>query len=225
MLRVARTALIALVFAACRSPDPVTLTVADIEAVRGGVRVEEGAAGARADTVLRVRPGASVRTDTQGRARLALVAAGSTVWELARAGVPHTLITDSMASIVMREGRVKKVFVGADRVARNGDFANKVGTYGVAVLAKHHGVPFHPVAPFTTVDLACARGDDIEIEQRAAEEVRGVRGSFGEVRWAPEGCAVFNPAFDVTPAALVTSLVLDRGVFTPEAFAAHCARG
>jgi len=148
-----------------------------------------------------------------------------TAWELQRAGIPFTVITDSMAALVMRAGRVQRVLVGADRIARNGDFANKVGTYGVAVLAKHHGVPFHPVAPFTTVDLACARGDDIEIEQRAAEEVRGVRGSFGAVRWAPEGCAVFNPAFDVTPAALVTSLVLDRGVFTPEAFAARCAQG
>ncbi len=148
-----------------------------------------------------------------------------TAWELQRAGIPFTLITDSMAALVMRAGKVQRVLVGADRIARNGDFANKVGTYGVAVLAKHHGVPFHPVAPFTTVDLACARGDDIEIEQRAAEEVRGARGSFGAVRWAPEGCAVFNPAFDVTPAALVTSLVLDRGVFTPEAFTAHCARG
>ena len=148
-----------------------------------------------------------------------------TAWELQRAGIPFTLITDSMAALVMRAGKVQRVLVGADRIARNGDFANKVGTYGVAVLAKHHGVPFHPVAPFTTVDLACARGEDIEIEQRAAEEVRGVRGSFGAVRWAPEGCAVFNPAFDVTPAALVTSLVLDRGVFPPEAFAARCARG
>jgi methylthioribose-1-phosphate isomerase len=148
-----------------------------------------------------------------------------TAWELQRAGIPFTLLTDSMAALVMRAGKVQRVLVGADRIARNGDFANKVGTYGVAVLAKHHGVPFHPVAPWTTVDLACACGDDIEIEQRDAAEVRGVRGSFGAVRWAPEGCAVFNPAFDVTPAALVTSLVLDRGVFTPEAFAAHCARG
>jgi methylthioribose-1-phosphate isomerase len=148
-----------------------------------------------------------------------------TAWELQRAGIPFTLITDSMAALVMRAGKVQRVLVGADRIARNGDFANKVGTYGVAVLAKHHGVPFHPVAPFTTVDLACARGDDIEIEQRDAAEVRGVRGSFGAVRWAPDGCAVFNPAFDVTPAALVTSLVLDRGVFTPDDFAARCARG
>lgn len=135
-----------------------------------------------------------------------------TAWELSRAGVPHTLITDSMAAIVMREGRVQRVLVGADRIARNGDFANKVGTYGVAVLAKHHGVPFHPVAPWTTVDLGCASGDEIPIEARDPAEVRGASGGFGAVRWAPRDAPVFNPAFDVTPASLVTSLVLDRGV-------------
>jgi methylthioribose-1-phosphate isomerase len=102
------------------------------------------------------------------------------------------------------------VLVGADRIARNGDFANKVGTYGLAVQARHHGVPFHPVAPWTTVDLACADGAAIPIEERAAAEVRG----YGDTRWAPD-CAVFNPSFDVTPAELVTSLVLDRGVAAP----------
>ena len=137
-----------------------------------------------------------------------------TAWELARAGVPHTLITDSMASILMRDQRIQRVFVGADRVARNGDFANKVGTYGVAVSARAHGVEFHPVAPFTTVDVKALSGRDIPIEERSAEEVRGVAGSFGAVRWAPREVSVFNPSFDVTPVALVTSLVLDRGVFT-----------
>ena len=137
-----------------------------------------------------------------------------TVWELARAGVPHTLITDSMASIVMREGRVKKVFVGADRVARNGDFANKVGTYGLAVTARFHDVRFYPVAPFTTVDVAARSGRDIPIEERSADEVRGVAGSFGAVRWSPREVGVFNPAFDVTPASLVTALVLDRAVLS-----------
>lgn len=137
-----------------------------------------------------------------------------TAWELSRGGVPHTLITDSMAAIVMRAGRVQRVLVGADRVARNGDFANKVGTYGVAVSARAHGVEFHPVAPFTTVDVKALSGRDIPIEERSAEEVRGVAGSFGAVRWAPREVSVFNPSFDVTPVALVTSLVLDRGVFT-----------
>jgi methylthioribose-1-phosphate isomerase len=133
-----------------------------------------------------------------------------TAWELKALGIPFTLITDSMAAILMREGRVSRVLVGADRIARNGDFANKVGTYGLAVQARHHGVPFHPVAPWTTVDLDCPDGAAIPIEQRAAEEVRG----FGSLRWAPDG-EVFNPAFDVTPAALATSLVLDRGVVPP----------
>ena len=94
------------------------------------------------------------------------------------------------------------MLVGADRVAANGDFANKVGTYGVAVQAAHHRVPFHPVAPWSTVDLACPDGAAIPIEARQAEEVRG----FGDLRWAPEVSHVFNPAFDVTPVALVTSL-------------------
>ena len=128
-----------------------------------------------------------------------------TAWELKRLGIPCTLITDSMAAILLRDGRVQRVLVGADRVAANGDFANKVGTYGLAVQARHHGVPFHPVAPYSTVDLACPSGAEIPIEQRGAEEVR--RG------WSPE-VPVFNPAFDVTPASLVSSLVTDRGVFS-----------
>ena len=126
-----------------------------------------------------------------------------TAWELEKLGVPCTLITDSMAAILLRDGRVQRVLVGADRVAANGDFANKVGTYGLAVQARHHGVPFHPVAPYSTVDLACATGADIPIEQRDADEVRRT--------WSP-AVPVFNPAFDVTPAELVTSLVTDQGV-------------
>jgi len=135
-----------------------------------------------------------------------------TAWELGRLGVPHTLITDSMAAILLREGRVQRVLVGADRVAASGDFANKVGTYGLAVQATFHGVPFHPVAPWSTVDLACARGADIPIEHRPDAEVRG----YAERRWAPRTTGTFNPSFDVTPADLVTSLVLDRGVFGRE---------
>jgi methylthioribose-1-phosphate isomerase len=131
-----------------------------------------------------------------------------TAWELGRRGIPHTLITDSMAAILLRDGRIQRVLVGADRVARNGDFANKVGTYGLAVQARHHRVPFHPVAPWSTVDLACADGAGIPIELRAEAEVRG----YGQWRWAPKGTPTFNPSFDVTPVALVTSLVLDRGV-------------
>jgi methylthioribose-1-phosphate isomerase len=132
-----------------------------------------------------------------------------TAWELRRLGIPYTLITDSMAATVMAQGRVQRVLVGADRIASNGDFANKVGTYALAIIAHHHGVPFHPVAPWSTVDLGCRSGKDIPIEERAPEEVRGYR----EMRWAPADASVFNPAFDVTPVALVESLVLDRGVF------------
>ena len=126
-----------------------------------------------------------------------------TAWELKRLGIPCTLITDSMAAILLRDGRVQRVLVGADRVAANGDFANKVGTYGLAVQAAHHGVPFHPVAPRSTVDLACPSGSQIPIEEREPEEVRR--------NWSPE-VPVFNPAFDVTPASLITSLITDRGV-------------
>ena len=139
-----------------------------------------------------------------------------TAWELGRLGIPHTLITDSMAAILMRDGRVQRVLVGADRVARNGDFANKVGTYGLAVQARHHGVPFHPVAPWSTVDLQCPDGQAIPIEQRDPAEVRG----FGAWRWAGAATPAYNPSFDVTPVQLVTSLVLDRGVVSREALEA-----
>ena len=145
-----------------------------------------------------------------------------TTWELEKLEIPHTLITDSMAAILMREGRVSRVLVGADRIAMNGDFANKVGTYGLAVQAHFHGVPFHPVAPYSTVDTNCERGSDIPIEERGAPEVLG----FRELQWAPEGTSVFNPSFDVTPVELVTSLVLDRGVISQaELKAGKLARG
>ncbi|HZW89936.1 MAG TPA: S-methyl-5-thioribose-1-phosphate isomerase [Myxococcaceae bacterium] len=139
-----------------------------------------------------------------------------TAWELGRLGIPYTLVTESMDGTLFRAGKVSRVVVGADRVARNGDFANKVGTYGVAVLARAHGVPFHAVAPWSTVDLECASGEGIPIEERAAEEVHGARG----VRWAPTDARVFNPAFDVTPASLVTSLITERGVVTGTELAA-----
>lgn len=137
-----------------------------------------------------------------------------TMWEMQELNIPSTLICDNMAAILMREGRISKVLVGCDRIALNGDFANKVGTYGLAVLAKHHGVPFYVAGPYTTIDLHCEQGADIPIEERAADEVRGVRGAFGAAMWAPQNAAVFNPAFDVTPADLVTGWILDKGVFT-----------
>lgn len=111
----------------------------------------------------------------------------------------------------MGQGKIDRVLVGADRIASNGDFANKIGTYSLAVLAHHHQVPFHVVAPYTTIDPHCLNGASIEIEQRAANEVKGASGSFGKVIWSPEHAPVYNPAFDVTPAGLVTSYILDTG--------------
>jgi methylthioribose-1-phosphate isomerase len=123
------------------------------------------------------------------------------MWELKKLGIPATLITDSMAGALMAQGRVQKVFVGADRIAANGDFANKVGTYSLAVLAKHHEIPFYVVAPSTTMDPQCATGADIEIEKRADSEVLR--------DWSPEGIEVWNPAFDVTPRQLIDGIILE----------------
>lgn len=129
-----------------------------------------------------------------------------TTWELARHGIPHTLICDNMAASLMQAGKVDKVFVGADRIATNGDFANKIGTYGLAALCKFHGLPFYVVAPRTTIDRDCASGSDIPIEERGAQEVLR--------DWGKADTPVWNPAFDVTPADLVSAWVLDTGVFT-----------
>ena len=134
-----------------------------------------------------------------------------TSWELSRAGIPVTVIADNMAASLMRAGRIDLCIVGADRIARNGDVANKVGTYGVAVSARHHGIPMYVAAPTSTFDPATSTGDAIEIEQRAADEVR--RG-FGTLT-AAESAAVHNPAFDVTPAELITAIISDRGVHRP----------
>lgn len=131
-----------------------------------------------------------------------------TVWELMRDGIPVTLITDNMAGHFLKSGRIGCVVVGADRIAANGDVANKVGTYSVAVLAKENDVPFYVAAPVSTLDLSLATGDEIPIEQRPAGEVTAV---FG-VSVAPEGVQVQNPAFDVTPHRYVTAIVTERGV-------------
>jgi methylthioribose-1-phosphate isomerase len=131
-----------------------------------------------------------------------------TVWELQQDRIPTTLITDNMAGHFLKSGRIGCVVVGADRIAANGDVANKVGTYSVAVLAKENGVPFFVAAPVSTLDLSLASGDAIPIEQRAADEVTHVFGT----RIAPEGTVVENPAFDVTPARYVTAIVTEKGV-------------
>ena len=134
-----------------------------------------------------------------------------TVWELQQDGIPVTLITDSMAGHFLKSGRIGCVVVGADRIAANGDVANKVGTYSVAVLAKENGVPFFVAAPISTLDLSLASGAAIPIEQRAADEVTCVFGT----RIAPEGTLVENPAFDVTPARYVSAIVTEKGVARP----------
>ncbi len=146
-----------------------------------------------------------------GETRPVLQGARLTTWELARIGVPFTLIADAAAASLMSAGKVDLVLVGADRIAANGDVANKIGTYGLAVLARHHGVPFYVVAPTSTVDAAMASGDHIEIEERDHSEVTAPLG----VRFAPESAPAANPAFDVTPAELVTAIVTERGVVRP----------
>jgi len=134
-----------------------------------------------------------------------------TSWELQQANVPCTLITDSMAGAVMQQGLVDAVVVGADRIAANGDVANKIGTYGLARLAEAHGIPFFVAAPHSTFDRNLPSGDLIPIEERAADEVAEVAGQ----RIAPQGIAVYNPAFDVTPARFVTAIITDRGIIQP----------
>jgi methylthioribose-1-phosphate isomerase len=134
-----------------------------------------------------------------------------TAWELQRDGIETTLITDSMAGHFLKSGRIGCVVVGADRIAANGDVANKVGTYGVAVLAKENNVPFYVAAPVSTLDLSLGSGDSIPIEERAALEVTHVRG----VPVAPEGILVANPAFDVTPNRYISAIITERGVARP----------
>jgi methylthioribose-1-phosphate isomerase len=141
-----------------------------------------------------------------------------TAWELGQSSIPYTIICDSMAATLMRQGKIDRVLVGADRIAANGDFANKIGTYSLAVLARHHHIPFHVVAPYTTIDPTCPNGEAIKIEQRTPDEVRGAAGSFGKVIWSPPNAPVYNPAFDMTPANLVTSYILDTGSWTLSSF-------
>jgi methylthioribose-1-phosphate isomerase len=143
--------------------------------------------------------------------RPVLQGARLTAWELQRFNVPMTLVPDSAAGSLMAKGRVDAVVVGADRVAENGDVANKLGTYQLAVLAAHHGIPFYVAAPFSTIDLDTPNGEAMVIEERDACEVTHPLG----VPVAPEGTSAFNPAFDVTPANLITALVTDRGVIRP----------
>jgi methylthioribose-1-phosphate isomerase len=132
-----------------------------------------------------------------------------TTWELAQHGVPHTLICDNAAAVLMRQGGIHSVWVGADRIANNGDTANKVGTYGLAVNARHHGIPFYVVAPTSTFDLTLDSGAGIPIEERSAKEVAAPEG----LMLSPPETPAWNPAFDVTPGELITGIVCERGVF------------
>jgi len=132
-----------------------------------------------------------------------------TAWEMVQEGIPHKLIADVAAGSLMARGEIDMVVTGADRIAANGDTANKIGTYGVAVMARHHGVPFYVAAPFSTIDPSLASGREIPIEERAAAEVRRT----GVQQTAPESSPVYNPAFDVTPAGLITAIITERGVF------------
>lgn len=148
--------------------------------------------------------------------RPVLQGARLTAWELMQDKIPVTLITDNMAGSLMRQGLIHLCVVGADRIAANGDVANKIGTYSVAVLARAHHIPFYVAAPYSTIDLATPSGDHITIEQRRPEEVTSI---FNGPMIAPKGVTVFNPAFDVTPAELVTAIITERGIFKPHELA------
>lgn len=134
-----------------------------------------------------------------------------TAWELQQEQIPATLITDNMVGLMMRLGRIQCCFVGADRIAANGDVANKIGTYTMAILAHEHEIPFYVAAPTSTIDLQTASGDQIPIEERARAEVTSVAG----VAFAPEGIAVINPAFDITPAKYIRAIITEKGIFKP----------
>jgi methylthioribose-1-phosphate isomerase len=148
--------------------------------------------------------------------RPVLQGARLTAWELMQDQIPVTLITDNMAGSLMRQGKIQVCIVGADRIAANGDVANKIGTYSVAVLARAHGIPFYVAAPYSTIDLATKTGADIPIEERHPVEVTTIHGSHPV---APAGVPVYNPAFDVTPADFITGIITERGIFTPQALA------
>jgi methylthioribose-1-phosphate isomerase len=169
-----------------------------------------------------------VRSAVEAGKRIAVIAdetrpflqgARLTVWEMQQENIPVTLITDNMAGYLMQQGAVDAVIVGADRIAGNGDVANKIGTYMVAVLARRHGIPFYVAAPLSTIDRRLAGGGGIPIEERAAAEVRG----FGDCRWVADDVPVRNPAFDVTPAELVSALITEAGVVAAPSAAAIAA--
>ncbi len=150
--------------------------------------------------------------------RPVLQGARLTAWELQQDGIPVTLITDNAAGALMKQRRIQCCVVGADRIAANGDVANKIGTYSVAVLANAHGIPFYVAAPSSTIDMLTLDGEDIPIEERSPSEVTCL---YSERRIAPQDIDVWNPAFDVTPAALITGIITERGIFSPQELKGH----
>jgi methylthioribose-1-phosphate isomerase len=154
-----------------------------------------------------VAEGASLRVYAD-ETRPFLQGARLTAWEMMHDGIPTTVLCDNMAATLMRQGKIQAVIVGADRIAANGDVANKVGTYGIAILAKEHGIPFYVAAPWSTIDTATATGDQIEIEQRSSREVTHHAGT----QLTPHNVDIENPAFDVTPARYITAIITERGV-------------
>lgn len=146
-----------------------------------------------------------------GETRPLLQGARLTTWELKQAGIPVTLVCDTMAGSVLKQKEIDLVLVGADRIASNGDTANKIGTYNLAVLAKHHKIPFYIAAPWSTIDIAITNGSQIPIEERDPKEIT----HWGGKQWAPDGIGVWNPAFDVTPAEFITAFITEKGVLKP----------
>ncbi len=156
------------------------------------------------------RSGKSIKVFA-GETRPLLQGARLTTWELMKAGLDVTLITDGMSAYLMKQKRITLVITGADRIAANGDSANKIGTYNLAVSAKHHGIPFYIAAPSSTIDTSIVSGEQIPVEERNAKEITEI---FGK-RLAPEGVNVYSPAFDITPANLITSIITEKGVYEP----------
>lgn len=159
-----------------------------------------------------VNAGKSIRVYAD-ETRPYLQGARLTAYELVEDGIPTTLITDGMGASLMAKKKIDAVIVGADRVTANGDVANKIGTYALAVLARAHGIPFYVAAPFSTIDFSMASGSSIPIEERSSREITHIG---PDVRIAPEGVSVYNPAFDVTPGELITAIITEKGVFRPE---------
>ena len=142
--------------------------------------------------------------------RPVLQGARLTAWELKKENIPFTLITDNMAGFLMQQGKIDKIIVGADRIAANGDTANKIGTYSLAVLAEAHRISLYVAAPLSTIDVSLKTGEAMPIEERKSEEVSHFKG----VRSAPEGTNVYNPAFDITPAKYITAIITEKGILT-----------